>query len=219
MNEDNLEEEHSTRNARLMRILEDAHVVENRGSGVSAMVQALRDANLEPPRFDDRRSSFRVAFRNHTLMTPDAIEWINQFRDVSLNDRQRVALVYLRNNQHITNSEYRRLNHVNALIAGDELRGLVRSRLVEQHGIGRGTFYRLTGEFQVEPRDIPLDDGSDEEKVIGFVREHASIGNTECRKLLGTNVKRASYLLGKLVKEGVLTKQGEKRWARYTLVV
>ena len=33
VNIENLEEQHSTRNARLMRILEDLHVVENRGSG------------------------------------------------------------------------------------------------------------------------------------------------------------------------------------------
>jgi hypothetical protein len=54
---DNLEDEHATRNARLMRMLQDLHVVENRGSGVRAVVEALRAANLEPPRFDDRRSS------------------------------------------------------------------------------------------------------------------------------------------------------------------
>src|SRR5207253_2672017 len=39
---DNIEEEHSTRNARLMRMMEDLHIVENRGSGIKAMVGALR---------------------------------------------------------------------------------------------------------------------------------------------------------------------------------
>ena len=57
--EENLEEEHSTRNARLMRMMEDMHVVENRGSGISAMLQAMREANLEPSRFDDRRALSR----------------------------------------------------------------------------------------------------------------------------------------------------------------
>ncbi|MBK8540857.1 MAG: hypothetical protein IPL60_12775 [Ardenticatenia bacterium] len=49
VNIENLEEQHSTRNARLMRILEDLHVVENRGSGIGSMLRALREANLEPP--------------------------------------------------------------------------------------------------------------------------------------------------------------------------
>ena len=60
------------------------------------MLWAMREANLEPPAFDDRRSSFRVTFRNHTLMSPEAIAWLNQFSSYPLNDRQRLALVYLR---------------------------------------------------------------------------------------------------------------------------
>lgn len=83
---DNLEDEHSTRNARLMRMMEDMQVVENRGSGISAMLHAMREANLEPPRFDDRRASFKVTFHNHTLMTPEAISWLNQFSHLPLND-------------------------------------------------------------------------------------------------------------------------------------
>jgi ATP-dependent DNA helicase RecG len=70
--EENLEEEHSTRNRLLMRMREDAHLVENRGSGIKTMMEAMRQANLEPPRFQDKRSSFWVTFRNHMLMSPEA---------------------------------------------------------------------------------------------------------------------------------------------------
>ncbi len=140
---ENIEDEHSTRNARLMRMMEDMHLVENRGSGIKAMLHAMRDANLEPPRFDDRRSSFKVVFMNHTLINPEAVAWLNQFRGVHLHDRQRLALVYLRHHNAITNSEYRRLTHVDALVAGQELRGLVEAGLVEQRGAGRWTDYAL----------------------------------------------------------------------------
>jgi ATP-dependent DNA helicase RecG len=140
---ENLEEEHSTRNARFMRMMEDMHVVENRGSGISAMLQATREANLEPPRFDDRRTSFLVTFRNHTLMNPQAIAWLNQFAHVQLNDRQRLALVYLHQHEFITNADYRRLNRVDAMVAGQELRGLVQAGMIDQHGASRGTSYTL----------------------------------------------------------------------------
>jgi ATP-dependent DNA helicase RecG len=140
---ENIEEEHSTRNARLMRMMEDMHLVENRGSGIKAMLHAMRHANMEPPRFDDRRSSFKVVFMNHTLMNPEAVSWLNQFRGVHLDDRQRLALVFLRHHDAIANSEYRRLTHVDALMAGQELRGLVQSGLVEQRGAGRWTSYVL----------------------------------------------------------------------------
>lgn len=105
--EENLEEENSTRNSVLMRLMEDLHLVENRGSGIRAMLEAMRRANLEPPRFDDKRSSFWVMFRNHMLMSPEAVTWLNQFATLPLNDRQRLALVYLRCNDQITNSDIR----------------------------------------------------------------------------------------------------------------
>ncbi len=54
-------------------MMEDMRVVENRGSGISAMLQAMRDANLEPPRFNDRRASFKITLYNHTLMMPETI--------------------------------------------------------------------------------------------------------------------------------------------------
>jgi len=60
-----------------------------RGSGIRALREAMRRANLEPPRFDDKRSSFWVTFCNHTLMSPEAVTWLNQFAASPLNDRQR----------------------------------------------------------------------------------------------------------------------------------
>jgi ATP-dependent DNA helicase RecG len=180
-------------------MMEDMHLVENRGSGIKAMLHAMRDANLEPPRFDDRRSSFRVVFMNHTLINPEAVAWLNQFRGLHLDDRQRLALVYLRHHDAITNSEYRKLTHVDALVAGQELRGLVQAGLVEQRGAGRWTTYTLKT-FEAGPPTTILE--TDQEKIIAYVRAHGSINNAECRKLLGVDLHRASYLLGKLFREG-----------------
>ena len=62
------------RNTRLLRILEDvAHagerraVCENRGSGVGAMLEALKRSGLPAPRFEDRIATFRVTFLNTPL--------------------------------------------------------------------------------------------------------------------------------------------------------
>jgi predicted HTH transcriptional regulator len=211
---ENLEEEHSTRNARLMRIMEDMHVAENRGSGISAMLRAMRDANLEPPQFADRRTSFLVTFHNHTLLNPEAITWLNQFAYRQLNDRQRLTLVYLRQHDQITNSDYRRLNRVDAVIAGQELRSLLQTGLIEQHGASRWTAYTLQVPHEL-PRQNTLQ--VDEEKILVYVREHGSINNTECRRLLEVDDKRAWYLLNKLCNLGMLKHVGKGRWSHYTL--
>lgn len=197
-----------------MRMMEDMHVVENRGSGIRAMLQAMLDTNLEPPRFVDRRSSFLVTFRNHTMMNPEAIAWLNQFAHVSLNDRQRLTLVYLRQHDQITNSEYQRLNRVNAMVAGQDLRSLVQTGLVTQHGASRWTSYSLgIPREHTELKTLQ----TDEAKILAFVRERGSITNIECRGLLAVNEARAYYLLNKLSSSGQLRSEGTGRWRRYAL--
>ncbi|MCF6289581.1 MAG: hypothetical protein L3J03_01045 [Desulfobacterales bacterium] len=198
-----------------MRMMEDMHIVENRGSGIKAMLHALRTANLEPPRFDDWRSSFRITFHNHTLMSPEAISWLNQFADHALNDRQRLTLIYLRHHGKITNSDYRRLNRVDTIVAGQELRGLAQAGLVEQQGVGRGTSYTLNVPHKLPVEQQPPQSG--EERIIAHVREHGSINNAECRELLGVDMTRASYLLKRMTHAGVLRREGKLRWARYAL--
>lgn len=212
---DNIEEEQSTRNARLMRMMEDMHVVENRGSGIAAMLHAMRAANLEPPRFEDRRASFKITFHNHTLMTPESVQWLNRFSHLSqINDRQRLALVYLKHNSHIDNHNYRRLNSVDMMTAGQDLRGLVQAGLVEQTGFGRWTKYHLktsdhaADELSIDPK---------ERKIISYLKQKGSITNAECRELLGNNRNETTYLLKKMIEKGLIKRVGTGRWTRYEL--
>lgn len=209
--EESLEEEQSTRNRILMRLMEDARLVENRGSGIQAMLAAMRGANLEPPRFQDKRSSFWVIFHNHTLMSPEAVAWLNRFASRALNDHQRLALVYLRHHNHLTSGEYQRLNHVDALVAGRELRGLTRAGLTEQHRSRRWAYYTLSVPVEVEK---PGPSGEDA-RILGYVREHGSISNEECRILLSVTRNRAWYLLRRIAASGKLRRQGERKLARY----
>lgn len=208
---DNIEEEQSTRNRTLMRMMEDMQLVENRGSGVRAMIGAMRRANLEPPRFEDKRSSFWVRFHSHTLMGPEAVNWLKQFADKTLNDQQRLALVYLKNNTSMANSDYRRLNRVDTPTATQHLRGLVETGLVRQHGTRRGAYYTLRDDLAGKQSR------TDDHRVIEYVRQHGSISNEESRELLGVKANQAWYVLKRLVDKGLLRKKGSRRWTRYVL--
>lgn len=210
-----IEDNQSTRNKALVRFLEDFHLVENRGSGIPAMIRALRAANLEPPVFEDRRTTFWVTFRNHTLMGPRTIAWLNQFATDPLNDHQRVALAFLLHNVRIANSDYRRLNHVDMGTATRDLRGLVQTNLVRQIGSGRWTYYELAVERQLPTDEPPLP--SSEERVLAFVREHGAIDNPRCRALLGLDIEQARRLLTRMVRGGTLRREGERRWVVYRL--
>src|SRR5947209_147553 len=117
-------------------------------------------------------------------MNPEAIAWLNQFAAVPLNDRQRLALVFLRQNERMTNPDYQRLNRVDSVTARQELRGLVQSGLVAQQSARRWAYYTLKA-----PRDLPAAPATDEEKILARAQEKGSITNTECRELLGVDEK------------------------------
>ena len=72
---DKLHEGQSTRNRLLMHLMEDVHMVENRGSGIDAMLEAMQKRGLPAPVFEDRRTAFMVKFYQQTTTeTPSANE-------------------------------------------------------------------------------------------------------------------------------------------------
>jgi ATP-dependent DNA helicase RecG len=212
--EDTIEEEQSTRNRVLMRFMEDLHLVENRGSGTRTMVDAMRKANLEPPKLKDKRTSFWVTFRSHTLMRPESIAWLNQFASLPINDHQRLAMVYLRNNEQITNSDYQRLNHVDSVIANRELSGLIQIGLIKQHKTKRWAFYTLNVPIEKELISPPQ---TDEEKVLAHVQQQGSISRLNCRILLNISDIQAKYFLQKMHQAKKLRLIGRGRGSKYVL--
>ena len=100
------------------------------------------------------------------------------------------------------------------MAAGQDLRGLVQSDLVEQTGVGRWTKYRLKVSAG-RPSEPFL--GENEKKIIAHIRKHGSITNAECRELLGTNLDDTSYILKKMTDKGSIKRMGKHRWTRYEL--
>jgi len=150
-------------------------------------------------------------------MNPEAIAWLNQFSDIALDDRQRLALVYLRQRRQITNSDYRRLNHVDSTAASQQLRGLVQAGLIEQKGVGRWTTYTLKMPIEIPMELKPKEPLKEKGEILAYVKRNGSINNMECQELLNINRKRAWYLLNKLCKTGQLSIEGKGRWSIYRI--
>jgi len=156
VNEANLERTQSTRNQLLIRILSEIGLVENRGSGIEAMLTALREAHLTPPRFQDTRTYFTVTFSNQTLLDPETVAWLNSYASLPINPHQRTALAYLHRHEQITNPEYCRLINVDSLMATRELRGLVDVGVISMHGTRRWAYYTLqSGQFGISQPVLP----------------------------------------------------------------
>jgi ATP-dependent DNA helicase RecG len=214
-----LEEKQSTRNQRLMQMMEDHRLVDNRGTGIDGMIAEMRDAHLEPPRFSDDRSYFRVTFYRHTLLlSGEGIDWLNSVAaTLPVTDRQRLALLYLRHNERMTNSDYRRLNRVDSRVASRELQEMVSLGAVEMRGVRGGAHYvLLLSVLTPKPQTVTL--VSEEDQVLAYVRANGFITNSQCRALLGIDGReRVRRLLRRLVQAELLQPVGERRGARYVL--
>ena len=70
---------------------------------------------------------------------------------------------------------------------------------------------------KIKKGDHQLNDKTDEEKILTYLRLNGNINNTQCRELLNVNNSRAAYLLNKMVGYGLLNRTGERRWSRYRL--
>ncbi|MCK5753543.1 MAG: hypothetical protein KAH46_12675, partial [Mycobacterium sp.] len=140
----------SSRNATLLKILEelpipgeDRSVCENRGSGIRAMINALRAANMSLPNFRNRISTFEVVFPNHSLLNDEMVAWIASLRVPELTNSQCVALAELRGGTELNNESFRRLTGVDSRVATTELQDLVGRELVMQSGSRRWATYRI----------------------------------------------------------------------------
>jgi ATP-dependent DNA helicase RecG len=209
----------TTRNAALMRMMEDLTIVENRGSGIRAMVESMRTAHLSPPRFKDAHTSFRLTFYNHTLLDQETVDWLQQFKELPLNDNQRFALAYLRRDHSIlTNRDYQRLSGVDSVQATRDLGDMVRrSGVLVQHGTRGGAHYTLKTKLeQIELFPTPQLP-ENEARIIAFIKDNGYATNLLCRKLLKIERNAAFRLLSNMVDKGSLSTSGKGRWVRYTV--
>lgn len=131
------------RNKTIVRILEEMDVIENRSSGIAIMIMGMRDLRLEPPIFENRRGNFNVIFKNHTLITKEDRKWLNKIGE-DLSENEAYALIYLKNNERITNGDYQKINNVNRDKALQELKGLIKKNLIEVYGVGSGSYKQWT---------------------------------------------------------------------------
>ncbi len=202
----------ATRNAFLMKLLEDVPatgdlgvLAENRGTGITAMLAAMRRAAMTPPRFDDRRTAFRITFSNTTLLDTDALDWLSRLKDEALSDNQRLALAFARKNSTITSAEYRRLTLVDSREATRDLADLVGRGLLVQQGARRWAFYALAAKLADHRRlgAKPLPRRADRrDQILSLLKARGPLAAKEIAAMTGLTIHNVRRWLGVLRNEG-----------------
>ena len=142
------------RNPFISTIFHDTNLAETKGSGIRSMRGHMKNAGMMPPTFESDRSAnqFTARLLLHHLLDNETIQWLASYSDYSLNDEQRLALVFVREVGAIDNITYRQLNSdINNQRASSDLHDLCTKGLLEQKGQSRSTYY-ITGEKFVNSR-------------------------------------------------------------------
>ena len=132
------------RNPFISTIFHDTNLAETKGSGIRSMRGHMKKAGMMPPTFESNRSAnqFTARLLLHHLLDNETIQWLTLFADYSLNNEQRLALVFVREVGAIDNITYRQLNSdINNQKASFDLHDLCTRALLEQKGQSRSTYY------------------------------------------------------------------------------
>ncbi len=225
----------SSRNSFLVKLLEDVEMLgtsrticENRGSGLLATAAFLREAGLEPPVILERIREFVVVIRNHGLIDAEAARWLKGIDTQLLNDRQRLALVFLRRNATIINQQYRTLTGSDSHVATSELSGLAASGFIQRSGGRKWASWSLADDIGNQSSQLQLAFTSpltakvkkDRREAIRQLLDSGPRSTSDLATQLGLTGEGVLYWVRRMRTDGELapTTTGERRNNEWRLI-
>jgi len=133
---DQLKEPHSSvpRNPLIVHIFYLAGLIEEMGTGIGRIMEAMSKAGPPEPEFKEELGGFSVYFRKDIYNEEN-------LRKMGLNERQIKAVMFVKEKGEITNKEYRTINGVSDETARLELNDLVKKEIFTSKGKGRSVKY------------------------------------------------------------------------------
>ncbi len=200
---------HYSRNPRLTRVLAELALMREQGEGIPRMFEEMEQSWLRLPEFRTTAHSFTLILRNQPIFeTPDA-EWVRYVQSLPISQRQRRVLAAYPQGLAFTSADYQNVNQVNRDIAYRELKEMVEMELVSASGAkGRGARYQVLS--PVRPKLTP------HQVLKTRMAKQGYIQNADYREVFNVNRADANLQIKELVARGVLTREGERRGARYS---
>jgi len=181
------------------------------GEGIPRMFEETEAVLLKPPSFEEEAGCFRVTLFNTPVFEGAGPEWQRVVDQLPLKNSQKRILLF--RPEGFSNRDYRQVNpDMDRDHAYREIQEMVDGGvLVGPESPGRGAQYRLApGVLQLRRRlelRIP--------RLRQFFGERKTLQNAEYRALFGLTRYRAVAELQRLVEDGYLVREGERRGARY----
>ena len=125
-------------NPLLFRQFYRAAYVEDVGGGTLDIIKRCRDVGLPEPKFEEKMGFFVVTFWRSTV-TEEYLE------KMGINERQRIAIKFIRQKGRIQRSEYVELCGCSPKTAYNDIQDLVKKEILIASGKGKRTYYTLCG--------------------------------------------------------------------------
>ena len=212
------------RNARLYEAAKRIGLVEQTSRGVNMVyVDKLRYGRRAPDYSRSDATGVRLPPRGgHDLRELCTIVFERERRQGPLTVDQMIILNRLFHERRLTSEQAETEIQRSRNDARAVLERLIEEGLVEARGERRGRIYHLAARFyealgqpEAYVRVHGLDPIRQEAAVLQFVQAHGRIRRENVIELCGLTGRQASLLLGRLVRERKLRKQGIKRWTYY----
>ena len=152
----------STRNPRLARLLQDVPVrgtnrtiIENVGTGLQVVAEALRREGMAPPHLHYSLSEFRVVMLVGALSDHTTLAWLESVGAAHLSQQQQLGLAHVRRHGSIDNRTYCALTGCEPATASLDLAELRRREFIERRGGRRWAVWQLAARVDDDgPRSL-----------------------------------------------------------------
>ncbi|MCK5593834.1 MAG: putative DNA binding domain-containing protein [Candidatus Aenigmarchaeota archaeon] len=144
----------NSRNKVIAKVLLRKGIMDERGSGILRMEDAMIGWGLEKPIYADEEAYFVIKFNG-----PGRVEKPLEKAILNgLNERQIKALGYITEYNKINRDNYCKINDVKKSIAYEELKFMVNINIIMPIGKGKATYYVLSGRLPDDYRTIRKED-------------------------------------------------------------
>lgn len=201
---------HASRNPLMVRLLAEAGIMREEGEGIPRMFDEMQQNFLRLPGITLEHGAFQVTLFNEPIFVGPSQEWKKLVRELPVGaGQQRVLLAHP---EGFTNEDYRRLNGVDRDRAYREIQGMVEEGIVSSaEAPGRGAVYRVAPDLHQARAFL--------EARLPRLRQHFQrsphLRNTDYRAMFNLSRYAAVRELRRLVDDGFLRIEGERRGARY----
>ena len=140
--EDMLSQQFS-RNPRVTRVLAELEYIREMGEGLDRMFREMKESGLPKPEIQVNANHLTLTLKNAEFGKFPKEEKVSEI-EISLNERQKKALEYIKAKGKITNREYRNINNVGRVSSLKELTDMVTKGVLKPVGKGRSLRYLVS---------------------------------------------------------------------------